>query len=271
MYLKNLPLSRQVFLYLYCMITRETIKHITSLREKKYRELYGEFVVEGEKTVAELLNSSFEALAVYAVESWISKNARLAQNHKITFTEITDKELERISNFTTPNKVVAVAKTKKATLPEFASSKGFTLMLDDIRDPGNFGTILRTADWFGFDTIVCSETTVDLYNPKVIQASMGSFLRVNVVYGNLKNILQKHSEIPVLGAFMDGVPVHDVENTVKSRFVIIGNEANGISKELHSLITHKISVPLIPHGNSRPESMNAAVAAGIVMYELSRK
>lgn len=253
------------------MITRETIKHITSLREKKYRELYGEFVVEGEKTVAELLNSGFEVVAVYAVESWISKNARLAQNHKISFTEITDKELERISNFTTPNKVVAVAKIKKATLPEFAASKGFTLMLDDIRDPGNFGTILRTADWFGFDAIVCSETTVDLYNPKVIQASMGSFLRVNVVYKNLGNVLQQHPQMPVLGAFMDGIPVQDIKSTVKLGFVIIGNEANGISKELHSAITHKISVPLVPHGNSRPESMNAAIAAGIVMYELNGK
>ena len=253
------------------MITRETIKHITSLREKKYREQYGEFVVEGEKNVAELLHSSLEKVVVYAKKEWIEQNAPDYKDRNFQFADVSEKELERISNFTTPNKVLAIAKIKKNSLSEMAFQSGFTLMLDDIRDPGNMGTILRTADWFGFENVICSPTSVDLYNPKVIQASMGSFLRVKVVYTDIKNVLMQNSEIPVIGTFMEGMPVADMKKQVKSGFVIIGSEAKGISKEIHPLVTHKVSVPLVPHGDSSPESMNAAVAAGIVMYELSGK
>jgi RNA methyltransferase, TrmH family len=253
------------------MISRETIKHITSLREKKYREISGEFVVEGEKTISELLKSSLEIIAVYATAEWLKQNASDYSEKMYQFVEVTDNELKRISNFITPNKVLAVAKIKEIPLAEMNLHKGFTLMLDDIRDPGNMGTILRTADWFGVDTIICSATSVDLYNPKVIQASMGSFLRVKVAYTDLKSVLVQNPTIPAIGAFMEGTPVSVAKSEIESGFIIIGSEASGISKEIHSFITHKVSIPAILHGNSSPESMNAAVAAGIVMYELSRK
>ena len=240
------------------MVSKNQIKLITSLQQKKYRKQEQLFFAEGVKVVQELLNSNFELQDLFTTKQdflTVSKDKVHA---------ISDAELKKISALTTPNTCLAVFKMPK--LKDFVE-KGLIVALDDVRDPGNLGTIIRLCDWFGIETLFCSEESVDIYNPKVVQATMGSISRVNVVYGDLEAFLTK-TKLPVFGTFMDGKNIYQ-EKLPKEGIIIMGNEANGISSSVEKLVSERIAIPRF--GNLQvTESLNVATATAIILSEFKR-
>ncbi|MCF8233313.1 MAG: RNA methyltransferase [Bacteroidales bacterium] len=249
------------------MITQNQIKYIRSLQQKKYRREYREFVLEGPKLVKELANSNFKIKMICGTEAYLDNNPALAENPEFEMLSVSPKQLDRISGLKTPNQVLAVAEIPEQSDQLPGGLSGLVLVLDGIQDPGNFGTIIRTADWFGFNRIICSEDTVELYSPKVVQATMGALFRVNVFYGDLAGFLQKQKEAPVMGAFLEGENIFDT-SLPNNGFLVIGNESKGISKQISGLIRRKLTIPRI--GTNQSESLNASVAAGIFMAEFRR-
>ena len=235
------------------MITKNQIKFIKSLSLKKNRQKEQLFIAEGEKIVAELLNSNFEFHEIFATNEWILKNT------DVRAIKVNNSELDRISNLKSANNVLAIVKIKQDNL---SITDGLTLVLDDINDPGNLGTIIRMCDWFGVKQLVCSKSTVDCFNPKVVQSAMGSLFRVPIIYTDLEEYVTK-VDTPIYGAFMDGENVRNVK-VPESVHLIMGNEANGISEEIDNLITDKVAIKNI--GNSA-ESLNVAVATSILLHE----
>lgn len=236
------------------MITKNQIKFIKSLSLKKNRQKERLFIAEGEKIVAELLNSNFECYKVFATNEWILKNA------DIRTIKVTISEMDRISNLKSANNVLAIVKMKQENLP---ITDGLTLVLDDISDPGNLGTIIRMCDWFGVKKIVCSKSTVDCFNPKVVQSAMGSLFRVPIIYTHLEEYITK-VDTPIYGACINGENVRNVK-IPETLHLIMGNEANGISEVINNLITDKVAIKNI--GKSA-ESLNVAIATSILLYEL---
>jgi len=237
-------------------ISKNQLKLITSLSQKKYRQKHKLFVAEGVKVVNELLNSSFELDQLFATEDFDTQN----KNCQI----ISNEELRKISSLKTPNKVLGIF---KIPAEKEIGNKGLILVLDDINDPGNLGTIIRLCDWFGITTLVCSNETVDCYNQKVVQSSMGSLTRLAIKYLNLKEYLS-NTELPTFIADMDGENVYKKE-LPKEAVLIMGNEANGVSDEIKSLIKHKISIPRF--GNlQETDSLNVATATAILLSEFRR-
>lgn len=232
------------------MITKNQIKFIKSLSLKKNRIKEQLFIAEGEKVVSELLRSDFEIKNIYATKEWKVSNDNI--------TQISNAELQRISNLKSPNKVLAVVQFKNHKI---IKHDGITLVLDEINDPGNLGTIIRMCDWFGVKQIICSKNTVDIFNPKVVQSAMGSAFRVQVNYTDLENYLSD-IKTPIYGAFMDGENLKEVK-IPKSAHLVMGNEANGISAEINKLITDKVAIKNI--GKSA-ESLNVAVATSILLH-----
>jgi TrmH family RNA methyltransferase len=252
------------------MISIQTIKRIKSLQQKKFREEEKCFVAETPKIVEEILNSNaYSVEIVYGLKAWIDTNWKRFARH--TLEEVSSKELERISGLQTPNQVLAVLK-KPDISPDLETIFSDTcLMLDDIRDPGNLGTILRIADWFGIKHVLCSDESVEYTNPKCIQASMGSFLRVSVHYGSLARFLSdKKTDTPIYGSFMEGENIYQTELNPKA-CIVIGNEAHGISKSLEPLITKKIHIPSFSNESNHAESLNASIATAIFCSELKRR
>ena len=241
------------------MVSKNQIKLISSLHQKKYRIAHQLFIAEGVKGINELLQSNFELEHLYVT---IDEFKSVSTTQK---TVISDADLKKISALTTPNTCLAVFKIPKE---KPVLNKGLIVALDTIRDPGNMGTILRLCDWFGINQVVCSKETVDLYNPKVVQATMGSIARVNVNYLNLKDFLETTS-LPIYGTFMDGEDLYNSEITNEGN-IILGNEANGISKEIEELVTKRITIPRF--GNlQQTESLNVATATAIVLSEFKRR
>lgn len=241
------------------MVSKNQIKLISSLHQKKYRIAHQLFIAEGVKGIHELLSSNFELEHLYVT---VDDFRTVASTQK---TLISDADLKKISALTTPNTCLAVFKipNERAVV-----SEGLIVALDTIRDPGNMGTILRLCDWFGINQVICSKETVDLYNPKVVQATMGSIARVNVNYLNLNTFLETTS-LPVYGTFMDGEDIYNSEITNEG-IIILGNEANGISKEIEALVTKRITIPRF--GNlQQTESLNVATATAIVLSEFKRR
>ncbi len=247
------------------MLSKNQIKNITSLHSKKQREQKKLFIAEGEKLVDELLNSSFEIVEIYATESWALKyKNRIKNNH---LNEIDENDLKKISLLSTPNKVLAIVKQKEFNLKELLLKNELSIYLDDVRDPGNLGTIIRLAHWFGIKQIICSENTVELYNPKVVQSTMGSIFHIPVIKFELANLLNVLPfKINIYGAYLDGKSVYD--SPIKSGLLVIGNESNGIQKKNSVLIQQKISIPSNNFHHS--ESLNAAMATGILLSEYFR-
>ena len=241
------------------MVSKNQIKLISSLHQKKYRIAHQLFIAEGVKGINELLQSNFELEHLYVT---IDEFKSVSTTQK---TVISDADLKKISALTTPNTCLAVFKIPKE---KPVLNKGLIVALDTIRDPGNMGTILRLCDWFGINQVVCSKETVDLYNPKVVQATMGSIARVNVNYLNLKDFLETTS-LPIYGTFMDGEDIYNSKITNEG-IIILGNEANGISKEIEELVTKRITIPRF--GNlQQTESLNVATATAIVLSEFKRR
>jgi len=239
------------------MLSKNQVKLITSLKQKKYRLQHGLFVVEGVKTIKELLQSDFELEMLYTTETF---NIDAKKEELISETE-----LNRISFLTTPNKALAVFKIPRPKAIDFSK---LIVALDDVRDPGNLGTIIRLCDWFGIKNLVCSQETVDCFNPKVVQATMGSITRVNVTYLDLTEFL-KQTDVPSYGTFMDGTSVYSTALSDKG-ILVFGNEANGISKAIESLISEKLSIPRF--GNLQAtESLNVATATAIFLSEFKRR
>ena len=218
------------------MITKEKIKFISSLQQKKYRDLHQSFVVEGEKVVNEVLNSDFVGMEVLATSQWIP-----AKEFDGELTRISEKELSRISGLKSPNKVLAVVCQKEVEEKVEIDQEEFVLMLDGINDPGNLGTIIRTADWFGISQVICSTDCCDVYNPKVVQATMGSMTRVQVEYHNLAVILNELvQEIEVYGTLLNGEDARNIEIEKKGGVLMIGSESQGISTELLPFIPQNV-------------------------------
>ncbi|WP_347067921.1 RNA methyltransferase [Flavobacterium sp. WV_118_3] len=240
------------------MVSKNQIKLITSLQQKKYRKQHELFFAEGIKVIQELLNSNFELYHLFSVEAIFDS---LPQN-KVTL--ISEAELKKISALTTPNTCLALFR-----IPEEKPvvESGLILALDDIRDPGNLGTILRLSDWFGISDVVCSNETVDIYNPKVIQATMGSISRVNVIYTDLEAFLDQ-TKLPVFGTFMDGANIYE-QKLPENGIIVMGNEANGISESIEKRTTERLSIPRF--GNLQlTESLNVATATAIILSECKR-
>ena len=239
------------------MVGKSQIKFIKSLQQKKYRNQHGMFLVEGLKTVQELLDSNFEPHKLYTTD------AAMILADQVGTELISEAELKKISNLKTPNKVLAIFK-----FPDIKpiDDREWILALDDIRDPGNLGTIIRLCDWFGIQHLVCSENTVDCFNPKVLQATMGSIARVNIVYTDLLQFITDYKGL-VYGTFMDGEPVYNIKLPQKG-ILVMGNEANGISNEIKNKVDKKISIPQF--GGKQTESLNVATAAAIFLNEIRR-
>jgi len=238
------------------MITKNQIRYIRGLSLKKNRMKEQCFIVEGERSLSELLDSSFEVVELFALKDWINDNKEVCEKVQV----VNFKELERISNLKSPNKVLAVVKIKNY---QILSGTGVTLVLDDINDPGNMGTIIRMCDWFGVNSIVCSNNTVDSYNPKVVQSAMGSIFRVPITYTNLSNYL-KGVTSQIYGSFMDGENLKNVSFS-KNLHLVMGNEANGITKEISQFITTKVKIENV---GKKTESLNVAVATSIFLHEI---
>jgi RNA methyltransferase, TrmH family len=236
-------------------LSKNNIKLITSLQQKKYRQKYKLFVAEGVKVVEELLNSSFKAEQLFFTEDY-----QLTSSFE-NVVIVTENELKKISHLKTPNKVLGLFQIPDKTTSE---TKGLTVALDAINDPGNLGTIIRLCDWFGVSKLVCSNETVDCYNQKVVQASMGSLTRVEIEYVDLVDYLK----VPIYIADMEGENVYK-SDLLKGAILVMGNEANGISDEIIKLAHSKISIPRF--GNvQETESLNVATATAILLSEFKR-
>jgi RNA methyltransferase, TrmH family len=244
------------------MFSKSTIKYIQSLQHKKFRDEYHAFVAEGPKVVSELLQSDiFACKAVYAVQDWVSGiDKNIGKRISAVVEVIKDFELEKIAAYSTANKVVAVFEKRLPDVNISIKNK-LTLVLDDIRDPGNLGTIIRTADWFGVENIICSNNSVDMYNPKVVQSTMASIGNVNIIYTNLESWLEEQKGIQKFAATLNGINIHEVKG-IREAIIIIGNESNGISSAVMEMAGEKITIPKIGWA----ESLNAAVATGIILY-----
>ena len=239
------------------MVTKSELKYIQSLSDKKVRLETGCFIAEGVKLVGEMIAAGYPLKAVYALDSWESPDTSLE------VTRIEAFELEKMSMLQTPNQVLAVAMMPQKK--EVLNLEGpLTIVLDGIQDPGNMGTIIRTADWFGITQIVASEDTVDVYNPKVIGATMGSFMRVSVTYKNLAEWLPT-IKLPVYGALLEGENVFTIKTPQKG-LLVIGSEGKGIRENILDFITHPVTIPKI----GEAESLNAGIAAGIIVAQLTR-
>jgi TrmH family RNA methyltransferase len=240
------------------MVSKNQIKLINSLHQKKYRIEHGLFLAEGVKVIQELLQSNFKLKQLYCLDK-VTFNGYENQS-----TVITEAEMKKISALSTPSTCLGIFEIIN---PKPIKEKGIVVALDDIRDPGNFGTIIRLCDWFGVEEIVCSNETVDVYNPKVIQSTMGSITRVNINYCDLKSFLKK-AKLPVFGTFMDGQNIYK-SHLPQEAIIILGNEANGISKEIEFLAKNKLSIPRF--GNiQKTESLNVATATAIILSEFRR-
>lgn len=240
-----------------------------SLKNKKFREIHGCFVAEGTKLVQELSNSQYSIRQVFAVTGWLPEHPITPD---IPVEEVQPHEMARITALSTPSPVLAVVEIPQRSAGSADWKGNLLLMLDGIQDPGNMGTIVRIADWFGIRDVICSPGCVDLYNPKVVQATMGSIARVRVSYSNLSELLSEaNDEVPVFGMMLDGEDIHSAPLSSHG-ILVIGSEAHGISEEVSTQITHRLSIPFYPKGRSdHAESLNAAVATGIACAEFRKR
>ncbi|MFV0531000.1 MAG: TrmH family RNA methyltransferase [Flavobacteriales bacterium] len=242
------------------MLTKNHSKLIQSLKRKKFRNLHKLFVVEGVKSVKEVLKSTVQVDKIFCLETY--KNEFTGDFEKYIISE---NHLKKVSNLKAPQGVLALCKIEQKPLS--ITDDELIVALDGVNDPGNLGTIIRLADWFGINKIICSEHTADVYNPKVIQATMGSFTRVEVYYTDL-NVFLENSSQTIFGAFLAGENIYK-KNLPDTGIIVMGNEANGISKEIERFINKKITIPSF--GKKTPESLNVAVATSIILSEFRRK
>jgi len=245
------------------MLSKKEIQFIQSLKIKKYRHKTATFIAEGENWLNEVLTIQAPVKNIFTSNENIFNTIKKIKYYTNHVRLINEKTLAKISQQKTPNKVLCLLPFLNDALAVFSFQQNFTLVCDDIRDPGNLGTIIRTACWFGIEQIILSETCVDIYNNKVTQASMGALLHINIVYQNLETLFYQHKNIPIYATSLKGQMLDKTQNYAPG-FILIGNEAKGISEPLLTLSKHHIKIK----GSGKAESLNAAVAAGIIMNYL---
>ena len=256
------------------MISKNRLKYVRSLEMKKYRKAEGVFVAEGHKLVGDLLDV-FECKYLAATSEWLSANVAWVDRQRrsgVEVDEVTDEELKRASFQETPQQVLAVFKqlTYEVDVNEVAR-KQLCLVLDDVQNPGNLGTIVRLADWFGIEHIFCSKGCADIYNPKTVQATMGGIARVRVHEADLPELLSRlDKDIPVYGTFLDGENMYGRELENRG-LIVMGNEGKGVSKEVAAFVTERLYIPNYPEGRETSESLNVAIATAIVCAEFRRR
>lgn len=251
------------------MLSKNRIKYLRSLKLKKLRQKYNIFTVEGDKIVSELLQSTnVEIEAIIATPQWQLPPFNPSLINLPPIERADEKDFKQFSNFSNPSSVFVIVRQRKMEWQEESVKNNFSLYLDGIQDPGNFGTILRIADWFGMPQIFCSQKCADCYNPKVIQASMGAFLRLNILYTDFETVHQRFPNMPFYGTVLDGNNIFE-EKKYEKGIIVIGNEGRGISPEILPHLTHKVFIPKGMNGGA--ESLNAAVATGIVCAIFSQK
>lgn len=248
-------------------MTKNDVKELQALRQTKGRKERGIFAVEGNKLVEELMNSQFRVNNVFATKQWVEKNPVLAKRIA-DYEIIAPKQMEQVSNFVTPPGIFATAMMPKYKIEPKDTENQLILLLDGINDPGNLGTIIRTADWFGIKNIVISEDTCDPWQPKVIQSTMGSILRTQIVETDVVKFL-KEVKTPVFGALMQGKNVYHTQIKCNQGVIIIGSESHGIRDNVMPFVSCPINIPKAE--GSQTESLNASVAAGIIISEVFRK
>lgn len=253
------------------MISKAKIKYIRSLEQKKSRKAEGVFVAEGPKVVGDLMVYCMPKIIV-ATKEWIDKNTGRIAEKGCEIIEVTDDELKKVSFLQHPQQVLAVfpQNFKGKTIESIDASKNLVIALDGVQDPGNLGTIIRIADWFGIENIVCSIETADVWNPKVIQATMGSIARINVAYCNLTEYIKSLPEgTPVYGTLLDGKDIYTTPLT-DNGVIVMGNEGNGITEEVRKVVSHKLLIPNFPKGRETADSLNVAIATAITCSEFRR-
>ncbi|SMO78371.1 RNA methyltransferase, TrmH family [Saccharicrinis carchari] len=251
------------------MISQSKIKLINSLTKKKYREQNQLFIAEGEKLVLDLIRSNIKVIELFVSESFTSIS-QLPPG--LPCIKITEQQLKKITQLKSPSTIIALCQIPQNTLDPHTVHKGLTLALDDIQDPGNLGTIIRLADWFGVKHIICSKNTADAYNPKVVQATMGAIARVAIYYTDLTTFLaeQKENQIPIYGTSLDGENIYGEKLTNKG-IIVMGNEGKGISPTIAQQIDKKLLIPSFSEYPDHSESLNVSMATGIVLSEFRRK
>ena len=255
------------FFYLRAMLSKAQIKHLHALQMAKYRRRMSRFIAEGSINVLDFVNGPLQVEKIYATAGWLATHD--PDLSAIDCETVTPKEMAKITALKNPSEVLAVVKKPSFSLPDIKQLTGFVLALDNIKDPGNLGTIIRTADWFGIHDIVCSTETVDAFNPKVVQATMGSLARIRVHYTDLASYFEKKpSGLDIFGAVLDGDDIRQVAKPGKG-ILLIGSEAHGISETLYPFVDVRIRIPSAD--TSGAESLNAAVATALVCYAFMEK
>ncbi len=279
------------------MISKNQIKLIHQLEQKKYRQREGLFVAEGPKVVGDLLRAAFSPHSIFATASWAVDNAQALEHIPTVFgnettpnevtvrnvvprvTEVSDDELRKVSFLQHPQQVLALFHLPEyatepfgcaveSQTPPIPSADTLCLALDGVQDPGNLGTIIRIADWFGIDTIYCSEDTADAWSPKVVQATMGSIARVNIIYTNLSELIRQ-TTAPIYGTLLDGNDIYSQPLT-SGGIIVMGNEGKGLSSEVRDLVTHRLLIPNF-RSTDGAESLNVAIATAITCSEFRRR
>ncbi len=251
------------------MISQSKIKLINSLSKKKFRDINQLFIAEGEKIVSDLLLSQIDIKWIFATKEWHHKNNEVVAEEKV---ECELSQLKKITQLKTPPPVIAICQIPQTKIEKDNNSKELIIALDDIQDPGNLGTIIRLADWFGIKNIVCSNNTADAYNPKVVQATMGSIVRVNLFYTDLKEFLleEKEKDTPIYGTFLDGENIY-TKTLSNEGIIIMGNEGKGISPQIEKLVTEKLLIPSFSQSTNHSESLNVSTATAITLSEFRRR
>lgn len=244
-------------------MTKAEIQFVRSLADKQMRDQERLFIAEGEKLISEILSSSLRIRKIYALEGIFSHQSET----------VSPKEMERISQLKTASNSLAIVEQPRFASPNAAPADALSLALDGVQNPGNLGTIIRLADWFGIGDIFCSMTTADCYNPKVIQATMGAILRVRVHYLNLEEWLQRTRKqgTPIYGTMLDGENIYQCEGLENRGVIVMGNEGKGVSAECARQFTHRLLIPSFPPERQGSESLNVAMATGIVCAEFRRR
>ena len=262
------------------MISKNQIKYVHQLEQKKYRKQEGLYIAEGHKVVGDLLRAGFIPKHLYATEKWLYENRLLILTSPVSPIKVSEQDLRRLSLQQHPQQVLALFPLPqsnfqfsivRSALP-LGSSKNsqLSIVLDGVQDPGNLGTIIRIADWFGISTIICSDDTVDAWNPKVVQATMGSIARVNIIYTNLPDFLDTlPPDYPVYGTLLDGDNIY-TQTLTPHGLIVMGNEGNGISDDVRERITHSLLIPDF-HDGETADSLNVAIATAITCSEFRRR
>lgn len=250
------------------MLSKNQVKNINNLHLKKFRAKTGQFIAEGPKVVDEFLHADIKIVEIYAVEEWIERNITVLMQKNSRYFAISEAELTKISALQTPNEVLAVCEQPEYSLSGINKKADVFLYLDGVADPGNMGTILRVAEWFGLNQVFCSENSADIYNPKVVQSTMGSLARLKVFYLPLSALQDKLEISNTWGAVLDGDNLY--QSALPARFLlVIGSESHGIDNENLKLLSKKVTIPKAP--GVKTESLNAATAASVLLSEIFRR